>query len=267
MAARVKTALVNDAALGVRVIEVRVADRVVTLSGRVGSTQEVEHAIGVARAVPGVAEVKSQLAVSDLSKTPPPPAPALQPVVAVERERSAGQRRLLAVGAAMGRREPTSDRLSSRVSFGPLVRLGSGRGFGPTIGFSWFTADLGSESAPQPLGRLSIRPIMGGVGYTFTHRVRWSLTASLAGGVAFNSFSFDDLGPGGLVALEVGNSLALRPGASLWFDVNSRFAVNVFTGYVFTRPRVTFLDSGQLVKREVRADATIVNLGVAYKLF
>jgi len=69
------------------------------------------------------------------------------------------------------------------------------------------------------------------------------------------------------VPVEVGNSLAWRPGVSVWFDLGRRFALNVSGGYVMTRLRITVLEGGRLVKRDERGDTAVVHGGLAYKLF
>ena len=69
------------------------------------------------------------------------------------------------------------------------------------------------------------------------------------------------------MAVEIDNSLAVRPGVSLWLDLNSRAAFNVFTGYVITRPEVTFLESGQFTRRALRADTAVFSIGLVYKVF
>lgn len=268
--ARVKTMLVNDRQLGTRIIEVRVDGRVVTLSGLVASTEEAERAVSLARNVPGVTAVRSQLVVRELSELNAMAADAAVrdvTVRAMQDEASASQRRLLAVGASINTRDPRSDRLASSLSLGPLVRIGYGGGLGITAGFNWFRSDL-SGADGGTLGRITIRPVMGGVSYTFTDQTRWSLSPSLVGGVAFNSFTFDEvIVVADVLALEVDNSPVMRPGVSLWIDFNSRAALNFFTGYVVTRPQVTFLESGRLTKRPVRADTAVVSVGLVYKLF
>lgn len=270
LGARIKTVLVNDAELGPRIIEVRVTRGVVTLSGLVGSASEAERAVELARTVPGVTDVRSRLVVQDLSASPAAPDDgAITDIRArpTRQEASATQRRLLAIGASLNTREPTSDRLASDLTVGPLVRLGTGRGLGITLGFSWFKADLAPETSAGTLGRLTIRPVMGGASYTFTDQARWALSMSLVGGMAFNSFTLDQAAPRDVLALEIDNSFAVRPGVSLWYDVNSRAALNFFTGYVITRPQVTYLEFGDFAKRTVRADTAVVNIGLAYKLF
>ena len=60
---RVKNALVNDPQLGPRGIEVRVTRGLVILAGQVNSAEEATRAIEMARAIPGVTDVRSQLVV------------------------------------------------------------------------------------------------------------------------------------------------------------------------------------------------------------
>lgn len=63
-AARVKTALVNDPDLGIYVIEVRVTGGTARLSGRVETQAQIDRAIALARAVPGISAVESALIVA-----------------------------------------------------------------------------------------------------------------------------------------------------------------------------------------------------------
>ena len=60
---RVKTALLNDQSVGGLRIDVDTFKGVVTLSGRVKSQTEREHAIDLARRVTGVTEVKDALQI------------------------------------------------------------------------------------------------------------------------------------------------------------------------------------------------------------
>lgn len=60
---RVKTALINDTEAFDPRIEVDTVKGVVTLSGRVQTKVQEEKAIQLARAVPGVTDVKSTLAI------------------------------------------------------------------------------------------------------------------------------------------------------------------------------------------------------------
>lgn len=266
---RVKTALVNDPQLGPRVIEVRVSRGLVILTGLVNSAEEAARAVELVRAVPGVADVRSQLVVRQPTAIDGPAAiePLVRPVRATDEITRASRRRLLAIGASVNARRVSDESLAGGMTLGPIFRVGSGRGVGLTLGLSWFNADLALPSSPGPLGRITVRPVMAGLGYTFTDDARWSVGASMVGGLSFNSFTLQESTARDVLALEIDNSLALRPGLSVWLDLNSRLALNVFSGYVFTRPQMTFLESGQFARRAVRADTAVFNVGMAYKVF
>jgi hyperosmotically inducible protein len=63
LSARVKTALLNDAVVGTRRIDVSVSGEQVKLTGRVASEAERDRALSIARAVPGVRSVTSELEI------------------------------------------------------------------------------------------------------------------------------------------------------------------------------------------------------------
>lgn len=63
IATRVKIELLDNAQLGAQRIEARTFQGVVTLSGSVRTTTDVETAIAVARKVRGVRDVKSELKI------------------------------------------------------------------------------------------------------------------------------------------------------------------------------------------------------------
>src|SRR4051812_47345863 len=60
---RVKTALINDPVVGAARIDVDTFKGVVTLSGRVKSTDDEAKAIALARTIKGVSDVKSALQI------------------------------------------------------------------------------------------------------------------------------------------------------------------------------------------------------------
>jgi hypothetical protein len=149
----------------------------------------------------------------------------------------------------------------------PLIKFGSGRGLGLAIGLNWFQAELQSlAERPDVLTRVQVKPIMLGVGYTIAAE-RVSLAASVVGGYAWNSLTVTDTGLAAGLPVEVDNSLAWRPGVSLWYDLSRRTALNLTVGHVFTRLRLTVLEEGRLEKRSTRGDTTIVHAGLAYRLF
>jgi hypothetical protein len=272
LAVRVKTALVNDPDLGPQAIEVTVSRGSVTLSGRVASVQHAEHAVRLSRAVDGVIDVHSRLEIGGAnlpvaSDDPPRAEPSARDAgAAPEGELLRRAPLVLAVGAAVGWSDPRAGALLSRVAISPIFKVGWTRGFGPAVGFGWFQADVHSAAAqPEVLSRVHVKPIMAGIGYTFTSG-RVSVSPSIIGGVAFNSLTITDTGAAAGVAVEVDNSFAWRPGLSVWFDAG-RVAFNVSSGYLLTDLRITVLEGGRLVKRDARGDTTLVHVGVAYKLF
>jgi hyperosmotically inducible protein len=60
---RVKTAILNDSAVGGQKIDVDTSNRVVTLSGEVVTQADRDRAVKIARSVDGVADVKDSLQV------------------------------------------------------------------------------------------------------------------------------------------------------------------------------------------------------------
>jgi hyperosmotically inducible periplasmic protein len=64
IATRVKIAMLDDPTLGPQRIDAHVFKGVVTLSGTVGSRQDEQHAIEIAKKMRGVRNVKSELRVA-----------------------------------------------------------------------------------------------------------------------------------------------------------------------------------------------------------
>jgi hypothetical protein len=267
-AVRVKTALVNDAQIGARLIEVRVSRGVVRLFGNVASAAEADLALKLAQSVPGVVKVDS-----DLRIRPEPQRPESGVTSPLETAQEQGMedapraRDWLALGVSASRRQPIDDRVDSSWMIYPLVRVGSRTGLGPRLGFTWFSADLRAiRSGASPVGRLRVRPVMAGVGYT-VRRGRGSMDVSIVGGLAFNRFTTTTVPAGEPVPVALDNSLAWRPGLSVWYDPTGRAALNLSAGYVITRPRLTLLYEGRLNRRSLRADTAVFSVGLAYKLF
>jgi hypothetical protein len=270
-AMRVKTALINDPDLGVLPIEVQVSGGVVTLSGRVRTQAEADRAEALARGVAGVTAVTSDLHVGGVGTAPLPgaggravPLSGAEPAADLK---ASNQRRLLAVGGAIGWSSPREDRLAARTTFGPLIRIGSGDGIGPAVGFGWYGTDVRSAVDPaRRLAQVRIRPLMGGLALRRSGD-RVSASLEVLTGVAFNGIQPRAPIQPGEVPVDVSSSFAWRPGGSLWVDLNARFAVSLSGGYVMTRPRLTMIEDGQVTTRRVRADALLVKTGLVYKLF
>ena len=267
-AARVKTALVNDPELGASAIEVRAEYGIVQLAGRVRTQIEADRAAAVARSVPGVQgiELALQVGVEAPAELPDARAPSraapTDNVPEIE-----GDPDLLAVGVSVGLSHPRSPALETRVAISPVIKLGSGEGLGVAVGFDWFQAEVQlATSGPAAMTRIHVKPIMVGLSYTLDSD-RVSLSPSIVAGYAFNSLSVTDRGAVASLPVEVDNSLAWRIGASAWFDVSRRFALNVSGGYLMTPLRLTVLEDSRLVKQNQRGDTAIAHVGLAYRLF
>ena len=171
------------------------------------------------------------------------------------------------MGVSVGLSHPRSPALETRVAISPVIKLGSGEGLGVAVGFDWFQAEVRlAASGPAAMTRIHVKPIMVGLSYTLDSD-RVSLSPSIVAGYAFNSLSVTDRGAVASLPVEVDNSLAWRIGASAWFDVSRRFALNVSGGYLMTRLRLTVLEDSSLVKQNQRGDTAIAHVGLAYRLF
>jgi hyperosmotically inducible periplasmic protein len=276
-AARVKTALVNDAELGASAIEVLVEYGVVQLAGRVRTQTDADRAAAVARSVPGVQGVALALQVGGEAPTILPDARARSRAAPTDNVPEIvptdnvpdieGDPDLLAVGVSVGLSHPRSPALEPRVAISPVIKLGSGEGLGVAVGFDWFQAEVQlAPSGTAAMTRIHVKPIMVGLSYTLDSN-RVSLAPSIVAGYAFNSLSVTDRGAVATLPVEVDNSLAWRFGASAWFDVSRRFALNVSGGYLMTRLRLTVLEDSSLVKHNQRGDTAIAHVGLAYRLF
>ena len=84
---------------------------------------------------------------------------------------------------------------------------------------------------------------------------------------AFNRLVVDTTQAGPGRAIAVTNSFAWRPGAWVWYDIFPRVGLNVFGGYLFTRPELTFADDESISSRRVNAGTAILSVGVAYWVF
>jgi hypothetical protein len=267
-AARVRTALVNDPELGVSEIDVRVEGHVVQLAGHVRTQIEADRAAAIARSVPGVQGVDLALQVGVETPAELPDARARSRAAPTDNvPEIEGDPDLLAVGVSVGLSHPRSPALETRVAISPMIKLGSGEGLGVAVGFDWFQAAVQlATSGPAAMTRIHVKPVMVGLSYTLDSD-RVSLSPSIVAGYAFNSVSVTDRGAVARLPVEVDNSLAWRIGASAWFDVSRRFALNVSGGYLITRLRLTVLEDSSLVKQDQRGDTAIAHVGLAYRLF
>ena len=264
LAVRVKTALVNDVELGTMPIDVVARAGAVTLRGAVGSAADAERAVALARGVDGVASVRSELDV--VAGGPPPRVRPRTTLPALAPPPSDDPIRLIGIGVSGTVMLPAPDALDRSIGVGAMLRLRPRAGLAPVFAFSWRNTRFAEDSGVSPGTGLSVRPVMGGVEYRVGDR-RVSAAASLVAGYAFNRLRLDREHAGPEWAVEVKNSLVWRAGGSVWVDVTPRFGVNVFGGYLVTRPELAALSGGSVVTRRVSANTAIVSLGMAWWVF
>jgi len=150
-------------------------------------------------------------------------------------------------------------------------------GWGWQYALNWFETDLTEPIAGlnTDMGRLRIRPLMGGYGYTWVRGARTYITADLLAGYAFTSFELDPSAEQTYrarmgvqsVTTDAGNTLAVNPEVHLWYDVNDRMGMKVTAGYVLARPSVTMTSSLGEDRRAINADAFQVGVSFVYKIF
>ncbi len=144
------------------------------------------------------------------------------------------------VGGSVGSIFTFDDDVNNGVAFGFNAGLAPAPGFGPTLGFGWYQQDLtlSRASGDREVGRLRVRPLMAGVGYTWV-KDRVAIGASVNAGISFNSIRLNDeyrtfFGPGTEVRVDASNSFAVRPQLRLEYAVARKVGVYTSAGYFFT---------------------------------
>jgi hypothetical protein len=144
------------------------------------------------------------------------------------------------IGGSVGSIFTFDDDVSNGVAFGFNAGLAPAPGFGPTLGFGWYQQDLtlSRASGDREVGRLRVRPLMAGVGYSWV-KDRVAIGASVNAGISFNSIRLDDqyrtfFGPGTEVRVDASNSFAVRPQLRVEYSVARKVGVYTSAGYFFT---------------------------------
>ena len=157
-------------------------------------------------------------------------------------------------------------------------RIGhSKQGFGWQYALNWYSVDLDRliGSGPTALGRLHVRPLMGGYGYTHLFRGgKIAITGDVVGGYAINSFELDPAADTAYqtrlgaraVRAEAVNTLVAKPEIQMWYDLNDRVGLLVNAGYVFARPEVKVSSSLGTDVHRVHADTYALRVGLVYSI-
>jgi hypothetical protein len=144
------------------------------------------------------------------------------------------------VGGSVGSIFTFDDDVTNGAAFGFNAGLAPASGFGPTLGFGWYQQDLtlSGVSGDREIGRLRVRPLMAGVGYTWM-KDRVAVGVSVNAGISYNSIRLNDeyrtfFGPGTEVRIDASNSFAVRPQLRVEYEVARKVGVNASAGYFFT---------------------------------
>ena len=182
-----------------------------------------------------------------------------------------------AVGAQLSTRTAAGPENKGHVGVSLLWRFGQSKtGWGWHYGLYWFSTDLERSigGVDTEFGRLRIRPIMGGYGYTRVFG-RTAVTGKLMGGYAWTSMRLSPLATDAYhnrlgaqsVSADASNTIVVIPEVSAWYNVNEKIGLKVSSGYVVARPNVTVSSSAGLDKRRVRADNVTFKVGMVYSIF
>jgi hypothetical protein len=144
------------------------------------------------------------------------------------------------IGGSFGGIFPFDDDVTVGSAYGVNFGLAPAPGFGPTIGFGWYTGDLtlSGVTGDREVGDLRVRPLMAGVGYTWV-KGKLATGVSINAGISFNSIKLNDqyrtfFGPGTEVRVDASNSFAARPQLRFEYAVAKKVGVYTSLGYFFT---------------------------------
>jgi hypothetical protein len=182
-----------------------------------------------------------------------------------------------AIGAQLSTRTAAGPENSGHVGVSLLWRIGQPKtGWGWHYGLYWFSTDLDRSigGVDTEFGELSIRPIMGGYGYT---RVmgRTSITGKVMGGYAFSAMKLSPVAMdayhnrigGQSVTVDASNTIVVIPEVTAWYNVSKKIGIRVSSGYVMARPNVTVSSTAGVDKRRVRADNVTFKVGMVYSIY
>ena len=146
----------------------------------------------------------------------------------------------------------------------------------PRAGLDMASTNFGSSVGGSDIhiGKLRAIPIMAGIGRSYRHgRVKAGI--SIEAGPSFNHFAIDGsarrayqdrLGID-LESVTAKNSLAVRPGTSIWYDLSSRLGLHGSVGYFYNRPTTTTTAGGTASSEKWKTDYVSFSAGFAVGVF
>ncbi len=183
---------------------------------------------------------------------------------------------VISLGVTTSSYDPVGRLGQSATAFGPVVRFNFGPGFGPTIGFDWYIVGVEAMVNGQRtyVGRVRIKPVMGGVAYQVKRGKYWGM-ASIVGGYAFAHLEFNDRTiPAFATSLgaqrmrfDAANSFVFRPQLGLWYDASPRVGINASIAYIGVWPQLRI--NSEVGRRLIPLNAacTVLTFGVFYGIW
>ena len=192
---------------------------------------------------------------------------ALALLVLMAATASAQTKGRVAVGASVTTIVPTQDDVHGTTGVGFQVRLAPRKGWGPAGALNWFQADIDGTviGVSSRIGRIRVRPVMAGVGYTWISGPS-AFSASVVAGPSWNRLQQSSTSAAA-AQTSTDTALAVRPGVSFTYAVQPRLALTTFAGYLINRPRLTVRSSAGDVSRTWKTDAMALSVGVVYSFF
>lgn len=206
----------------------------------------------------------------------------LSVVMATAAHAQPGQR--LALGAGVGFHSYSDKSFSSpNPSVLPEYHFGltphsdrEGLSFGLKGGIGYSNPDRNDviAGAETRSGKLRLVPVMVGAGPSYrTGPLR--LGVGVVAGPSFNKFSVDDAARAAyrerlgatLNSIDVQNSVAVRPDASLWYDLTPSLGLHTSVGYTYNRPKVKTTVDGTTTSERWKLDKLGYQIGLAYGVF
>jgi hypothetical protein len=177
------------------------------------------------------------------------------------------------LGVTYGTVRVSDGSLTDDAGFGWIAQLVPHEGWGLSGALNWYGSDVaapGFVNLDGRLGRLNVRPLLGGVGYTVL-RGRLATSYAIVAGPAINTLHLDQV-MRDRVAQEGGFrgsvwSFAVRPGVSATYTIHRRWDLIGFAGYIVNRPQITLRTPAGSVTQHWKTDALVVNGGIAVRLF
>lgn len=177
------------------------------------------------------------------------------------------------VGGSVTYVHPTDENVNPVVTVGPLVRLNPKPGWGIAAALNWYEADLEAPfGAGGDLGKLRVRPLMGGVSYSIATGALIT-SFSVVAGPSFNRVRIDDdyrnrlAAAGTTIDVDTNTSFAIRPGVGLTYTLAPRVGLVGFGGYMINRPDITARLGNTVFSDTWKADAVVLSVGLVYSLF